>query len=78
MTSDIFTLAELHAWASAPKLTPRRLFRASHGDVYLSTARLSPEVVDGLLTLFQRERAWSLFDDLLAARDGATEPPEAA
>ena len=67
-------------WIGAPRaLAPYRpRFRTSNGDVCLRTARLSPETVDGLLTLFQRERAWALFDDLLSARDGATEPPDAA
>ena len=79
--ADIFTLdatirREVVRHSAYQPRWPR--FRASNNSVYLSTARLSPETVDGLLTLFQRERAWSLFDDLLAARDGATEPPEAA
>jgi hypothetical protein len=42
-------------------------FRCSAGQVYLGTARLSPETVRGLLALFNRERAWALLDDLNAA-----------
>jgi len=42
-------------------------FRCSSGQVYLGTARLSPEIVRDLLALFNRERAWALLDDLNAA-----------
>jgi len=42
-------------------------FICSAGQVYLGTARLSPEIVRDLLALFNRERAWALLDDLNAA-----------
>jgi hypothetical protein len=42
-------------------------FRAYGPDVYMGTARLSPETVRGLLALFNRERAWRLMDELNAA-----------
>jgi hypothetical protein len=42
-------------------------FTCSAGQVYLGTARLSPETVRDLLALFNRERAWALLDDLNAA-----------
>jgi hypothetical protein len=42
-------------------------FHCSAGQVYLGTARLSPETVRDLLALFNRERAWALLDDLNAA-----------
>jgi hypothetical protein len=42
-------------------------FTCSSGQVYLGTARLSPEIVRDLLALFNREKAWALLDDLNAA-----------
>jgi hypothetical protein len=42
-------------------------FHCSAGQVYLGTARLSPETVRDLLALFNREKAWALLDDLNAA-----------
>jgi hypothetical protein len=42
-------------------------FHCSAGQVYLGHTRLSPETVRDLLALFNRERAWGLFDDLNAA-----------
>lgn len=49
-------------------------FTRSGPDVFWRSARLSPESVEQLLALFQRERAWELFDALQFARDGAVEP----
>jgi hypothetical protein len=46
-------------------------FTCSAGQVYLGTARLSPETVRDLLALFNRERAWVLVDDLTEAADEA-------
>lgn len=51
-----------------------RRFRNFGGDVYFGTLRLPPSMVEGFLSLFQSEQAWRLHDDLLAARDGITEP----
>lgn len=49
------------------------------GAVYLGTVRFEPEQVEALIAFFQRHQAWSLHDQLVAARDGLTpEPPEAA
>ena len=42
-------------------------FTCSAGQVYLGTARLSPETVRGLLEIFNRERAWQAMDELNAA-----------
>ena len=42
-------------------------FRAYGPDVYMGTARLSPETVRGLLEIFNRERAWQAMDELNAA-----------
>jgi len=65
------------------EFAPRRpSFRNVGGEVYLRTARLAPDAVEALLSLFQREAArtgdWTIFDDLAAARDGVNEPPDAA
>lgn len=63
---------------------PRPRFHpADEGAVRLGVARLGPDVVAELVRLFERE-AWktgdfSLFDDLVAARDGLNpEPPNEA
>jgi hypothetical protein len=56
-----------------------RFHPADGGAVRLGVARLGPEIVAELLRLFERERAWGLFDDLCAAADGLTpEPPLSA
>lgn len=49
-------------------------FTRSGDVVFWRTARLTPEAVEQLMALFQRERAWDLFDALQFARDGAVEP----
>lgn len=46
------------------------VFRNHGGQIYMRTARLDAESVRVLLEIFQRERAWSLFDELQAAVDG--------
>lgn len=50
-------------------------FRPFAGQVYMGTARLDAEAVRGLLEIFQREQAWPLFDELLAAADGVELEP---
>jgi hypothetical protein len=46
-------------------------FHCHAGQVYLDHTRLAPEVVRGLILLFNRERAWALLDDIGAAADEA-------
>lgn len=62
---------------------PRPRFRpADPGAVRLGVARLGPEIVAELLSRFEREALrtgdWSIYDDLLCARDGIVEPPPEA
>lgn len=45
-------------------------FRNHGGQIYMRTARLDDGAVRELLEIFQREQAWSLFDELQAAVDG--------
>ena len=56
----------------------RSSFSCWAGQVYLGTARLDSEAVERLLDLFCHQGAksgdWSLYDRLLAVRDGITEP----
>lgn len=52
------------------------------GAVYIGTVRFEAEQVEALLAMLQREANrtgdWTVHDALQAARDGITEPPEAA
>jgi hypothetical protein len=72
--------AGLHDFSTPRPGSPS--FRNVGGLVYLRTARLAPDAVEALLQFFQREASrtgdWTAHDELMAARDGITDPQGAA
>lgn len=60
----------------------QRFMPTADGAVRLGVWQISPEGVEELLNLFERDASrtgdWDVYQDLLNARDGIIEPPVAA